>query len=804
MTEHFDPYYTWLGIRPEEQPPHHYRLLGLREFEESAETIQNAADRQMAHLRTFQAGKHAALSQKLLNEVAAAKVCLLVPEKKAAYDAALAEKLRPETSPLDELAAAIEPLDTPGAAHHAVRRGAPWGTIISAVVAAGIVAAGVVAWHATLAKKEKDVAATPPAAEQTKPAVPPAVTTPAAATPVAAAPAPPAPQPPPAPPPMQTSPAQTAVVVPPPTGSQAPPASPAPPPGPVLVTAAIAGSPAPPTSDATGKLLFGLGRAFLAAASSPASATPPAPPPKLPIPSAEIQKSLAARVNEVAPPPDAQAVRRDRLDWARRLWDIAMQPNVPPNERFVFLRRACDVGCNEGDAGVALGSVERMGRDFDIDVLDVKAKMLYRMISAVADPNIARDVLEAFHRQVQQAEQLDRYELAAGMLEQGYALYPSAQRASLRKDLRIWQADVQKIAAQWEQVQAAMATLKQNENGPQANLTVGRWYCFWNGKPALGWPFLAKGSDEVLRRLAEQELSVGGAEAEAHMGDAWLALGRSRYGDERSAMLVRAAYWYQQTLDAARPPAAKAHAEKRLEEIARIGRPAGRNTAPRAPSNGLRLHLRPGSALPREVWLDLMEYADLQYSASADEPWKMTGDGLSGARFSGSVPLNVSLTGDYDMEMQFTRAKSDDAVLLVFLVNNRQCTLALNVDKQRECGFRIMEGELPNSPRPIVTTANPGIFTNNQRHTVLLRVRLMKDNASVEARFDGRPLVYWAGPQTGVKRGVVPNPASSRPILAAFASATFHSVRVRLFTGNGYVLPTAGVGAATASIHRPR
>jgi hypothetical protein len=803
MTEHFDPHYTWLGIRPEEQPPHHYRLLGLREFEENAETIQNAADRQMAHLRTFQAGTHAALSQKLLNEVAAAKVCLLVPEKKAAYDAALAEKLRPESSPLDELAAAIEPLDIPGASHHVARRATPWSTIVSAVVAVGVLAAGFIAWHATLAKKEKDVTATPAAAEQTKPATPPVVTTPVAITP-----APPAPRPPPAPkPPMQTSAVQTAVVAP-PTGSEAPPARPVPPPSPVLVTTQIARPPAPTTSGATEKLFLGLGRAFLAAASPPAGATAPAPPPKLPIPSAEIQQSLAARVSEVAPPLDAQAVRRDRLDWAKRLWDIAMQPNVPANERFVILRRACEVGCSMGDVGVTFGSVERMGRDFDIDVMDVKAKMLYRLYSAAAaaaDANLARDALEAFHRQVQQAEMQGRYELASDMLEQGYALFQGPQRASLRKDLRIWQGDVQKIAAQWEQVQAAMATLKQNENDPQANLTVGRWYCFWNGKPALGWPYLAKGSDEELRRLAEQELSdAAGAEAEAHMGDAWLALGRSRYGDERSAMLVRASYWYQRTLDAARSPAAKAHAEKRLEEIVRIGRPAGRNTAPRAPSNGLRLHLRPGSALPREVWLDLMEYADLQYSSSADEPWKMTGDGLSGGKFSGSVPLNVSLSGDYDMEMQFTRAKGDDAVLLVFLVNGRQCTLGMNVGKQREWGFKSMEGELPNSPQPVVTTTNPGIFTNNQRHTVLLRVRLMKDNASVEARFDGRPLAFWAGPQSGVKREVVPNAATSRPILATFVNATFHSVRARLFTGNGYVLPTAGVGPTNSSIHRPR
>ena len=82
----FDAYHQWLGIPPEEQPPHHYRLLGLKLFENDPAVIQNAADRQMAHLRTFQTGKRAALSQRLLGEVATAKLCLLKAEKKAAYD----------------------------------------------------------------------------------------------------------------------------------------------------------------------------------------------------------------------------------------------------------------------------------------------------------------------------------------------------------------------------------------------------------------------------------------------------------------------------------------------------------------------------------------------------------------------------------------------------------------------------------------------------------------------------------------------------------------------------------------------
>lgn len=89
MEENFDPYRKWLGIPPEEQPPHHYRLLGIALFEDDPDVISNAADRQMAHVRTFQTGKRAALSQALLNELSAANVCLLNPQTKQQYDAQL-------------------------------------------------------------------------------------------------------------------------------------------------------------------------------------------------------------------------------------------------------------------------------------------------------------------------------------------------------------------------------------------------------------------------------------------------------------------------------------------------------------------------------------------------------------------------------------------------------------------------------------------------------------------------------------------------------------------------------------------
>lgn len=86
MADSFDPYHKWLGIPPKDQPPNHYRLLAIELFESDPDVIESAADQRMAHVRTFQAGQNSALSQRILNELSAAKICLINTQKKSDYD----------------------------------------------------------------------------------------------------------------------------------------------------------------------------------------------------------------------------------------------------------------------------------------------------------------------------------------------------------------------------------------------------------------------------------------------------------------------------------------------------------------------------------------------------------------------------------------------------------------------------------------------------------------------------------------------------------------------------------------------
>ncbi|MFP6693808.1 MAG: trypsin-like peptidase domain-containing protein, partial [Pirellulales bacterium] len=92
MTDVFDPYHKWLGIPPAEQPPNHYRLLGIQLLEDDEDVISNAADQRMTHIRTFQMGEHSDLSQRLLSEISAARVFLHSAAKEG-YDRNLRSSL---------------------------------------------------------------------------------------------------------------------------------------------------------------------------------------------------------------------------------------------------------------------------------------------------------------------------------------------------------------------------------------------------------------------------------------------------------------------------------------------------------------------------------------------------------------------------------------------------------------------------------------------------------------------------------------------------------------------------------------
>ena len=79
-------YQRVLGIPPAEQPPHHYRLLGLVPYEDDAALIKDRLEQRSRLITAHRKGEYAKACDEILYQINTAKTCLLNPRLKTAYD----------------------------------------------------------------------------------------------------------------------------------------------------------------------------------------------------------------------------------------------------------------------------------------------------------------------------------------------------------------------------------------------------------------------------------------------------------------------------------------------------------------------------------------------------------------------------------------------------------------------------------------------------------------------------------------------------------------------------------------------
>jgi curved DNA-binding protein CbpA len=118
MSQSFNPYRKWLGIESVSETPSYYELLGLRPLESDAGKINAAYQRQSGRLAAEFSGSQAELAQRLASELAEARMTLLTPTAKRAYDQAIAT--RGASAPANTVAAQPSPVAVPQASANPV------------------------------------------------------------------------------------------------------------------------------------------------------------------------------------------------------------------------------------------------------------------------------------------------------------------------------------------------------------------------------------------------------------------------------------------------------------------------------------------------------------------------------------------------------------------------------------------------------------------------------------------------------------------------------------------------------------
>ncbi|MBC8873903.1 MAG: hypothetical protein H8E44_31060 [Planctomycetes bacterium] len=547
MRAEFDPSYEWLGIRPEHQPPHHYRLLGLEAFETDPAVIENAAKRQRLFVETFCGGSRGDHAQTLLNQIAMAKACLLDPSQKDGYDASLRNQL--------------------SAADQGEPRWLYPGVIAGVTAVSVLTLLLVLAFWGYAARRnagepspETLVAETPsaepassadgteqPAADQSQAADPNSDDTRLDGTPTA--------------PPvtgMSTDTEDEGAESPDPADSRGAAASgtPSEPPNAIEHVAETVNVRAtvddqttiespPPSVEATEKTVA-QAAPLATAVSVVGLATSPKPLPKSPEPNTEAKELAREQLmdaegdgfQQATTPADKQALAEKLLGYAREEADHAL--------RFVLLDEAVCLAADAGDSQLPKVALSEMERRFDADMLSRKADVVKRLVtSAKTDPqrqSLARLAVDCGD----QASSAERFVVAEDMFEMGLNFARRVRDAELQKEIHNHETQLAARKKQQQDAEEARQQLAATPDDPDANLTLGRYLCFRKEEWDDGLPHLFRGRDPDLVGIAGQETADESSDDElVVLADAWYEWGSQADGDDQRGAWSRAQHWYR-------------------------------------------------------------------------------------------------------------------------------------------------------------------------------------------------------------------------------------------------------------------
>ncbi len=507
----FDPYHKWLGIPPHEQPPNHYRLLGIALFESDADVIDTAADKHMAYIRGCATGPHVAQSQKLLNEISAARLCLLKPDKKKAYDAALKSQLASVEPKQDteEVVTAFQFSEQPAGDNSPKKQ--PW--IVMSI--AGVLSIAV-CWVAFIYTRGQIFPPTPEPRKVDQPKTAQQTTT--------------------------ESPTDQKAVK--PVDEVASPSG-----NPLVAKSvsddsAVANRPEASANELKKERTEGIpGKGDEMPMSSKPSNRTVALAATLPeLPSADDQEKSEKTIRQIFQNDYSKASQpSEKQVLARKLLRKASETDDDPIGRFVLLREARDMAIDAGAMGTAMEAIDGIAKWHQIDALEMKTDALSKIVKVSRSTETMATHALSIVALLDDAIAADKYELANRLAPLILSVAQKTSNSEFVKIATIRGKEIESLEKSYNEMKAAAGVLASNANDPGANLKAGRFLCLAKGDWQNGISMLALSDDETLKSLALMELET--LPDSLALADGWWKYSESLEGVPRNHVQSHATDW---------------------------------------------------------------------------------------------------------------------------------------------------------------------------------------------------------------------------------------------------------------------
>jgi hypothetical protein len=324
------------------------------------------------------------------------------------------------------------------------------------------------------------------------------------------------------------------------------------------------------------------------AAKNPAPAQPAQPAidvsKRAPIPDAKKQQQADRVIKDLFKEQYAKKSQGDKKALARMLLDQAAKPQDDSSILWVLCHEAQDASIQACDVDSLSAAIDTTARSFDVDAIELRSSGLASAGKNAKTPEEFGAVTSALLSLVDDLIRADQYDPSDKTIGLAAQLVRKSNDSGLSSRVATRQKEVSEAKTLFSAMKGALETQAKHPDDPAANLEIGRFLCFVKGSWDLGLRFIVRGSDPMLKSLAENELAVPVQAADRiALADGWFDLAEKEKSPLRRTQLqAHAKVIYEGALPDA-VGVTRARIEKRLEQLKDVGPITATPNAPAKP-----------------------------------------------------------------------------------------------------------------------------------------------------------------------------------------------------------------------------
>ena len=246
---------------------------------------------------------------------------------------------------------------------------------------------------------------------------------------------------------------------------------------------------------------------------------------------------------------DAISRVKSRDDAARLVQQLLQQGRQAGGDaalRYALYDAARQVAERANHVGLALGAGDHLGESYDVDVFAIQESSLAACTKAVRNPADIPPLVEAALQIAEEAQAADDYAAAERLADMAMDVARRGRQQKLLARAAEQSRTAKLLATAYQSVRTASERLRTDPVDAASHSEVGRFLCLLKGDWERGLSHLARGDDEQLRALAEQDLTAPTDRLERlAIADGWLGQAARLKDSQRPQAQRRAAYWYR-------------------------------------------------------------------------------------------------------------------------------------------------------------------------------------------------------------------------------------------------------------------